>query len=172
MKRSPRPSLKNRATLLAATALLALGFVSTANAWNMTLTVNGLDQAALQNLSIYGGNAAGAYIGGAICPGVRLAADTLSSGAALLPKVSIEAPKNAIRGDTVGAMQSGIVFGAAAMVDGMIDRFEEELGHGVAAVGTGGLARDVIPHCKRKIQLDNNLLLTGLRILYEKNRKK
>jgi len=114
----------------------------------------------------------GAYIGGAICPGVRLAADTLSSGAALLPKVSVEAPKNAIRGDTVGAMQSGIVFGAAAMVDGMIAIFEEELGHSASVVATGGFAPVVIPHCKRKIELDDNLLLTGLRILYEKNKKR
>ena len=117
-------------------------------------------------------NAAGAYIGGAICPGVRLSADTLSSGAALLPKVSIEAPKNAIRGDTIGAMRSGIVFGAAAMVDGMIARFEEEIGRAATVVATGGLARDVIPHCKREIILDEHLLLTGLRLLYEKNQKK
>ena len=117
-------------------------------------------------------NAAGAYIGGAICPGVMQSADTLSAGAALLPKVSIEAPRNAIRGDTAGAMRSGIVFGAAAMVDGMIARFEEEMGMSATVVATGGFAPGVIPHCKRQIILDENLLLTGLRILYEKNQRR
>ena len=117
-------------------------------------------------------NAAGAFIGGAICPGIGLSADTLASGTALLPKVSIEAPKNAIRGDTVGAMRSGIVFGAAAMVDGMIDRFEKEIGHTASLVATGGYSHCVIPHCKRAIDIDGGLLLTGLHILYEKNRIK
>ena len=116
-------------------------------------------------------NASGAYIGGAICPGVGLSANTLSSGTALLPKVSIEAPKNAIRGETIGAMRSGIVFGAAAMIDGMITRFEEELGMGATRVATGGFSSAVIPHCKSEIILDDNLLLTGLQILYDKNRK-
>ncbi len=114
-------------------------------------------------------DAHGAYIGGAICPGVQMSADTLSSGAALLPRVSIEAPESAIRGDTVGAMRSGIVFGAAAMLDGMIQRFEAELGAPAAVVATGGLAARITPHCRRAIELRPNLLLEGLRILYERN---
>ncbi|MDR1329077.1 MAG: type III pantothenate kinase [Oscillospiraceae bacterium] len=111
----------------------------------------------------------GSYIGGAIIPGVTLSADALTRGASLLPKVNVEAPKKAINGSTVDAMKSGIVFGAAAGIDGMLKRFEEELGMPATAVATGGLASRVIPHCREKITLDEHLLLDGLRILFEKN---
>ncbi|MDR0904926.1 MAG: type III pantothenate kinase [Oscillospiraceae bacterium] len=113
----------------------------------------------------------GSYIGGAICPGVALSADGLSRGASLLPKVPIDAPKKAINGVTTDAMKSGIVFGAAAMVDGMLRRFTEELGESATVVATGGLAAKVVPHCRETILLDDNLILDGLRLLYEKNRK-
>ena len=68
-------------------------------------------------------------------------------------------------------MESGIVFGTAAMVEGMTARIEEELGYPVTVVGTGGLGRVVFVHCRREIQRDDTLLLDGLRIIYEKNRK-
>ncbi|MDR0915645.1 MAG: type III pantothenate kinase [Oscillospiraceae bacterium] len=116
-------------------------------------------------------DANGTYIGGAIAPGVAISADALSSGASLLPSVSIEAPHHAISGVTVDAMKSGIVFGAAAMVDGMLRRFEQELGYDLTVVATGGLAPRVIPHCTEEIVLDDNLILDGLRLLYEKNVK-
>jgi len=114
----------------------------------------------------------GSYIGGAICPGLALSADAMTRGASLLPKVPIEAPKKAICGVTDDAMKSGIVFGAAAMVDGMLQRFEEELGMPPATVvATGGLASRVVPHCRERITYDDTLILDGLRILYEKNKK-
>lgn len=113
----------------------------------------------------------GAYIGGAICPGVALSANAMTMGASLLPKVPIEAPKKAINGVTVDAMKSGIVFGAAAMVDGMLDRFKAELGMEPTIIATGGLADRIIPYCRAEITLDDNLILDGLRILYEKNNK-
>jgi type III pantothenate kinase len=100
---------------------------------------------------------------------VTLSADALTRGASLLPKVNVEAPKKAINGSTVDAMKSGIVFGAAAGIDGMLKRFEEELGMSATVVATGGLASRVIPHCREKITLDEHLLLDGLRILFEKN---
>ncbi|MDR0446720.1 MAG: type III pantothenate kinase [Oscillospiraceae bacterium] len=111
----------------------------------------------------------GAYIGGAIIPGVALSADALTRGASLLPKVNIEAPKKAINGVTVDAMKSGIVFGAAAGIDGMLRRFADELGEAATVVATGGLASRIIPHCHEKIISDEHLLLDGLRLLYEKN---
>jgi type III pantothenate kinase len=111
----------------------------------------------------------GAYIGGAIIPGVALSSDALTRGASLLPKVNIEAPRKAINGVTADAMKSGIVFGAAAGIDGMLRRFEDEAGAPAVVVATGGLAARVIPHCREKITLDEHLLLDGLRILYEKN---
>ncbi|MDR0839333.1 MAG: type III pantothenate kinase [Oscillospiraceae bacterium] len=113
----------------------------------------------------------GSYIGGAICPGVSLSADALARGASLLPKVMIEAPKKAICGVTTDAMKSGIVFGAAAMIDGMLLRFEEELGSKATVVATGGLAPAIVPHCRAEIVCDPNLILDGLRILFEKNKK-
>ena len=111
-----------------------------------------------------------AYIGGAICPGVALSADAMTRGASLLPKVHIEAPKKAINGVTVAAMRSGIVFGTASMIDGMVARFEEELGMKAPVVATGGLAPQIIPHCRVDIVHDPHLILNGLRVLYEKNR--
>jgi len=113
----------------------------------------------------------GAYIGGAICPGVALSAEALTRGASLLPKVPIEAPKKAVNGVTVDAMKSGIVFGAAAMVDGMIRRFAEEAGEPATVVATGGIAPRIVPHCHEKIVCDDTLILDGLRILYEKNKR-
>ena len=113
----------------------------------------------------------GAYIGGAIVPGVNLSFEALSQGTSLLPNISIEAPKKCIATNTVDSMKSGAVFGTASMIDGMIDRMEEELGGGATVVATGGIARFVLPMCRRKIEYDRDLLLKGLSILYENNRR-
>lgn len=109
------------------------------------------------------------YIGGAIIPGVRIAADTLTARTAQLPKISIEAPSRLIGKNTVDCMKSGVFYGNAALIDGMLDRMEEELGEPFTVIATGGLAKALIPHCKRKIILDDELLLKGLKIIYEKN---
>lgn len=113
----------------------------------------------------------GAYIGGAIVPGVNLSFEALSQGTSLLPNISIEAPRKCIATNTVDSMKSGAVFGTAAMVDGMIDRMEEELGQSATVVATGGLSGDIIPYCKHEIKHEPDLLLKGLAILYQKNAK-
>lgn len=114
----------------------------------------------------------GAFLGGTIAPGVKLSYSALSSGASLLPVISItEAPKNVISTNTIDCMKSGAIFGTAAMVDGMIERMEEELDGKVTAVATGGIAGHIIPYCRKKIEYEPNLLLDGLEIIYNKNRK-
>lgn len=111
------------------------------------------------------------YIGGAIVPGVALSMNALSSGTSLLQKVPIEAPKKCICTTTTESMQSGAVFGNAALLDGMIQRFEKELGCRATVVATGGIADKILPYCSREIVYDENLLLKGLNIIYKKNRK-
>ncbi len=114
----------------------------------------------------------GAYLGGAIIPGIKLSYSALSSGTSLLPNIAIEAPKKCIGTNTVDSMKSGAVYGTAALVDGMIDRMETELGEPVTVVATGGLAGTIVPYCRRKIEYEPALLLKGLAILYEKNVKR
>ena len=109
----------------------------------------------------------GSYLGGAIIPGIKLSYSALSSGTSLLPNIAIEAPKKCIGTNTVDSMKSGAVYGTAALVDGMIDRMETELGEPVTVVATGGLAGTVVPYCRRRIEYEPALLLKGLAILYE-----
>lgn len=111
------------------------------------------------------------FIGGAIVPGVVLSMNALSAGTSLLQKVPIEAPKKCINTDTTESMQSGAVFGNAALLDGMIDRFEQELGCKASVVATGGIAAKIVPHCAHEIVYDENLLLRGLGIIYKKNKR-
>lgn len=113
----------------------------------------------------------GAYLGGVIIPGARVALDSLSSRASQLPRIGFEAPKKAVGTNTIECMKSGAVLGNAALLDGMIERMEEELGFSATVVATGGLARYIIPHCRREIIYDDMLLLKGLNIIYKKNRK-
>ena len=111
------------------------------------------------------------FIGGAIMPGLRLSLEALSSKASLLPHIDLIPPKSVIGRNTVDAMDSGIIYGAASMLDGMIDRIQQELGQPVQVVATGGLSKKVTPYCRHSIIQDPNLLLKGLRILYYKNVK-
>lgn len=109
------------------------------------------------------------YLGGAIMPGLRLNLSSLVSEASMLHGISLDFPKHAIGRNTVDAMRSGLVYGHAAMIDGLIDRMEEEMGEPMTVIATGGLASSVIPACRHEITLDNTLLLTGLQVIYEKN---
>ena len=113
----------------------------------------------------------GTYVGGCISPGPKLSAESLSTRTAQRPAISLEAPKHASAKNTVDAMRSGVMLGSACMVDGMIDRMEEELGGSATVVATGGIARFVLPMCRHEIAYDRDLLLKGLAILYENNRK-
>ena len=117
-------------------------------------------------------DAKGNFLGGSIFPGVKIAAEALSGKTAQLPAISLEAPKKAIGRNTIDCMRSGVMMGTAAMLDGMIMRMEEELGESATVVATGGIARFVIPMCRREMIYDKDLLLKGLRILYENNKKK
>lgn len=111
----------------------------------------------------------GAFIGVSIIPGVNIALKALSQGTAQLPQISLEAPKSVIGKNTADCMRSGVVFGNASMLDGMIDRFIDEMGETLPVYATGGLARTIIPHCKHDITIDENMVLKGLNILYNKN---
>lgn len=110
------------------------------------------------------------YIGGMILPGVQVSLDALTAQASQLSGISIEEPKRVIGKNTIECMKSGVLYSSAGALDGAIDRIEEELGQRTTVVATGGLARKVVPHCKREIILDEDLLLKGLLVIYEKNR--
>ena len=110
------------------------------------------------------------YIGGMILPGVRVSLDALTAHASQLSGISIDAPKHVIGKNTVECMKSGVLYSSAAAIDGIIDRVEEELGEKATVIATGGLAKKIVSHCRRDIILDEDLLLKGLLVIYEKNK--
>ncbi len=110
------------------------------------------------------------FLGVSILPGVKTAMNALFDNASQLPAIKIEAPKSVIGTNTIECMQSGAVYGNASMMDGMIDRIEKELGQKATVLATGGLAKFLIPHCNHEILCDENMMLKGLKILYEKNK--
>ena len=112
------------------------------------------------------------YLGGCIIPGVRTSLDALTSRAAQLPGIRLDRPGRVIGKNTVDCMRSGIMYGTAAMLDGMLDRVEEELGSRATVVATGGMAQFIVPLCRREIKLEKDLLLKGLNIIYQKNAAK
>lgn len=112
------------------------------------------------------------YLGGSICLGVRVSSAALTANTSLLPGIDLDRPPKAIGKNTIDCMRSGIMMGAACMIDGMIDRMEEELGKKATIVATGGISRHILPMCRHEIIYDRNLLLKGLSILYKKNAKK
>lgn len=109
------------------------------------------------------------YIGGMILPGLRVSLDSLTSRTSQLPRISLDPPKRLIGKNTIECMKSGILYGNAACIDGMIDRIEADLGQKTTVVATGGLAGKIIPLCSHDVILDDELLLKGLLLLYEKN---
>lgn len=111
----------------------------------------------------------GAFIGGCICPGVKISQEALTTRTALLPGLQLDQPKCVIGRNTVECMRSGILYGTASMIDGMIARFEEELGCNTTVIATGGIARFILPLCRREIQYDKNLILKGLAKIYRDN---
>ena len=111
------------------------------------------------------------YYGGIIAPGVGISLDALTSRGALLPAVDLQAPKKAICTNTADCIRSGVVNGAACMLDGMIDRFQQETGKECKIVATGGLAPQIIRSCAHEISFEENIILYGLRSIYERNRK-
>ena len=111
------------------------------------------------------------YIGGMIIPGIRVSLDGLASHASQLSRISLDAPKKIIGTNTADCMKSGLLYGNAAMLDGIVDRMEEELGEPTTVLATGGLASLIVPLCKKNIILDDDLLLRGLNLIYKKNQE-
>lgn len=111
----------------------------------------------------------GNFLGGTITTGVKTSINALSAGAALLPQIDITAPKKIIGTNSIESMQSGCVIGTACMLDGLIDKFEQELGEKATVVVTGGLGKSIAKNCSHDMIIDENLLIDGLRIIYNKN---
>ncbi len=113
----------------------------------------------------------GALVGGSISPGIKISMDALTDRTALLPGLQLDQPKKVIGRNTIDCMRSGIMYGAASMLDGMIDRMEEELGYKTTVIATGGISKFVLPLCKKEIIYDKDLLIKGLVALYYDNLK-
>lgn len=113
----------------------------------------------------------GEYLGGVIVPGVKVSLEGLMQSAAKLRPVELTAPPRVLGRNTTHALQSGVIHGYAAMVDGLVDRLIDELGFPCKVIATGGLATLIGKHARRIEELDQNLTLEGLRILYDRNTK-
>ena len=111
----------------------------------------------------------GTICGTAIMPGVEISLSALSSGTSQLPYIELDAPAGVIGKNTVDSMKSGVIYGAAAMLDGMIDRMAETMEGTPHVIATGGLSKLVVPYCRHRILCDEDLILKGLKILYYKN---
>lgn len=111
----------------------------------------------------------GALIGGCIAPGVRISLDALTERTALLPGLQLDRPKRTIGRNTIDCMRSGVMYGTASMLDGMVQRMEAELGYKATVIATGGIAKFVVPLCSTPMIYDKNLILKGLAILYKEN---
>ncbi len=111
----------------------------------------------------------GDYLGGALAPGMEIATEALFHRAAKLPRIEVTEPKSVIGRNTVEAMQSGILYGFASQVDGVVGRFKREIGQPVKVVATGMMAGLVAPHTDSIDLVDPLLTLEGLRIIYERN---
>ena len=112
-----------------------------------------------------------AYHGGAIAPGVGISLDALTQNGALLSSVDLKAPKKAISSNTTDCIRSGIMFGTACMLDGMIDRFIQETKKECTVIATGGLAPLMIKNCTHQIVFEDNIILDGLNYIYKRNKK-
>ncbi len=123
-------------------------------------------------LKIFALDKTGALLGGAIAPGVRLSFEALSSKTASLPLIGAQPVEKIIGTNSPDSMRAGVITGMACMVDGMIERYEEILGEKASIVATGGYSSLIAPLCKRSTELNPDLVLEGLRIIYNKNLKK
>ena len=105
----------------------------------------------------------------ALCPGIRISMEALTDRAALLPGLQLDQPKRTIGRNTIECMRSGIMVGAAAMIDGLVSRMEEELGAPAKAIATGRIGQYVVPLCKTPIRYERDLVLQGLAAIYREN---
>lgn len=113
----------------------------------------------------------GAFIGGAIMPGIKISLDALSSRTAQLPHINTELKSDIIIGtNTIDCMKTGIILGSASMIEGMIKRFKRVLGNDTAVIATGGLSETVVKHCEENIIIDRDLVSEGALAIYFKNK--
>lgn len=113
------------------------------------------------------------FLGCSIAPGIAISMKALVNNAALLPNVEMVAPKNVISTNTISCIQSGVIFGAASQVDGMVNRIKRELNcPNALVIATGGLSEVIVPFCENKIMLEKNLTLHGLLDIYNKNKNR
>ena len=129
-----------------------------------------IDMGTATTMSVLDKN--GAHIGGCIIPGVKISMDALTDRTALLPGLQLDQPKKAIGRNTIDAMRSGIMMGTACMLDGMVERMEEELGCKTTVIATGGIAKFIVPMCKTPMIYDKDLIIKGLAALYRDNKRK
>jgi type III pantothenate kinase len=111
----------------------------------------------------------GEYLGGVISPGIEISLEALAARAARLPRVEIEEPRHAIGKGTQEAIQSGVVYGFAGQVDGILGRLREELGEEATAIATGGFAAAIVPFCDEVDEVDDLLTLSGLKLIWDRN---
>ena len=111
----------------------------------------------------------GAFRGGIIAAGLKMQLQALGAGTSLLPDLEVTVPEKCIGTNTADCLESGAVYGAAAMIDGMVDRMEQELGAPLMVVATGGLSGLVCKHCRRQVHLEPELIPMGLVDIYRKN---
>lgn len=145
---------------------LAAGAVGAANEYPLPAFVIDLGTAT----KIYAIDENRGFRGCMIAPGVAISLQALTNTSSLLPAISLEPPKKACGTNTIESMQSGIVLGTASMIDGLLDRFSEELGEPKTIIATGGLSHFIAPVCKREIVYDSDLILKGLKAIYNKNK--
>ena len=147
---------------------LIVDAVAAINNYGTPLIVIGMGTATTMSVIDRKGN----YVGGVIMPGIKVSVDSLVSRTAQLQRISLDAPDKVIGKNTINCMKSGVIYGNASCIDGMIDRLAEEMGEGLSdikVVATGGLARVILPQCRHNIIQDDELLLKGLKIIYDKN---
>ena len=145
---------------------LVVGAVAALAEYNAPMVV--IDFGTATTLTVINGKKD--LLGGMILPGVRLSLKSLSSGTSQLPEIGLEPPKKFIGTNTVDCMKSGILYSTAYGIDGFIENIEKELDEKVTVVATGGLAKAIVPLCKSKITVDDELLLKGLMDIYNKNK--
>ena len=114
-------------------------------------------------------SAEGEYLGGIIAPGVEISMEALTNRAAALPKIDLAAPRSLIGKTTIDAIRSGVIYGYAGQVDGILRRLRAEMGDEIETIATGGLAEHIVPFTEEIDDTDDLLTLTGLRLLHERN---
>ena len=146
---------------------LVVGAVAALREYRPPLIV--VDMGTATTISVLDQN--GSLIGGCVCPGVKISLDALTNRTALLPGISLDQPKRAIGRNTIDCMRSGIMLGTACMLDGLIERMENELGMKTTVLLTGGIGKFILPMCQTKMIYEEDLLTKGLTILYQENRR-